>query len=179
MWIFTDNSWKWKFLSHIWLFETPWTVAHQAPLSMEFSRQEYWNGFPFPSPEDLHNPGIKPGSPALQADSVPSEPPGKPLIWHIIANNNLDGKCDSTPSPVASTQFSLVHFSCSIVSDSLQPHELQHARPPCHHQLLEFTQTHVHWVSDAIQPFHLLSSPSPAFNLSQHQGLFKWVSSLH
>ena len=51
---------------------------------------------------------------------------------------------------------------------------------PVHHQLLEFTQTHLHWVSDALQPSHPLSSPSPpAFNLSQHQGLFKWVSSLH
>ena len=50
---------------------------------------------------------------------------------------------------------------------------------PVHHQLPEFTQTHVHWVSDAIQPSHPLSSPSPAFNLSQHQGLFKWVSSSH
>ena len=51
---------------------------------------------------------------------------------------------------------------------------------PVHHQLLEFTQTHVHWVGDAIQPPHPLSSPSsPAFSLSQHQGLFKWVSSLH
>ena len=57
---------------------TPWTVAHPAPLSMEFSRQEYWNGLPFPSPGDLLDPGIKPGSPALQADSSPSEPPGKP-----------------------------------------------------------------------------------------------------
>ena len=50
---------------------------------------------------------------------------------------------------------------------------------PVHHQLLESTQTHVHWVGDAIQPSHSLSSPSPALNLSQHQGLFKWVSSLH
>ena len=50
---------------------------------------------------------------------------------------------------------------------------------PVHHQVPEFTQTHVHWVSDAIQPSHPLSSPSPAFNLSQHQGLFKWVSSSH
>ena len=63
------------------------------------------------------------------------------------------------------------------MSDSLQPHELQHARPSCHHQLLEFTQTHLHRVSDAIQPSHPLLSPSPpAFNLSQHQGLFQWVS---
>ena len=57
----------------------PWTVAHQAPLSMEFSRQEYWSGLPFPSPGGLPNPGIKAGSPALQADSLPSEPPSRPL----------------------------------------------------------------------------------------------------
>ena len=53
------------------------TVARQAPLSMRFPRQEYWSGLPFPSPGDLPNPGIKPRSPALQADSLPSEPPGK------------------------------------------------------------------------------------------------------
>ena len=58
--------------------ETPQTVVHQAPLSIEFSRQEYLSGLPFPSPEDLHYPGIEPSSPALQADSLPSEPPGKP-----------------------------------------------------------------------------------------------------
>ena len=59
---------------------TPWTVAYQAPLSMEFSRQEYWSGLPFPSPGDLPNPGIEPGSPALQADALPSEPTGKPKL---------------------------------------------------------------------------------------------------
>ena len=52
---------------------TPWTVAHQAPLSMGFSRQEYWSELPFPSPGDLPDPGIKPRSPALQADSLPTE----------------------------------------------------------------------------------------------------------
>ena len=57
---------------------TPWTVVHQAPLSMEFSRQKYWSGLPFPSPGDLPNSGTEPGAPALQADSLPSEPPGKP-----------------------------------------------------------------------------------------------------
>ena len=57
---------------------TPWTVACKSPLSMGFSRQEYWSGLPFPSPGDIPDPGIKPGSPALQADSLPSEPPGKP-----------------------------------------------------------------------------------------------------
>ena len=58
---------------------TPWTVACLAPLSMGFSRQEYWSGLPFTSPEDLPDPGIKPGSPTFQADSLPSEPPGKSL----------------------------------------------------------------------------------------------------
>ena len=56
---------------------TPWTVAYQAPLSMGFSRQEYWSGVPFPSPGDLPGPGIELGSPTLQADALLSEPPGK------------------------------------------------------------------------------------------------------
>ena len=59
---------------------TPWTIAHQFPLSMEFSRQEYWSELLFPSLGDLPNPGIEPGSPALQSDSLPPEPPGK-LKW--------------------------------------------------------------------------------------------------
>ena len=63
---------------------TPWTVAHQAPLSVGFSRQEYWSGLPFPSLGDLPDPGIEPGSPALQADSLPSEPPGKPLQLGVL-----------------------------------------------------------------------------------------------
>ena len=101
---------------------------------------------------------------------------------------------------------SSVQFSRSVVSDSLQPHGLQHAWRavvhgvtknqtwlsdwteldcsmtgfPVHHQLPELTQTHVHWVGDAIQPSHPLSSPSlPAFNLPQHQGFSQWVSSLY
>ena len=65
---------KVKSLSRVWLFATPWTVAHQAPLSMGFSRQEYWSQLPFPSPGDLPDPGIKPRSPTWQADSLPSEP---------------------------------------------------------------------------------------------------------
>ena len=88
---------KWKLLSHVRLFVThelygcgglvsrsyqtlvtPWTVACQAPLSMGFSRQEYWSGLPFPSPGDLPNPGMEPRSPLLQVDSLPAEPQGKP-----------------------------------------------------------------------------------------------------
>ena len=64
-------------LSHVQVFVTLWTVAYQAPLCMGFSRQQYWSGLPFPSPGDLPNSGIEPGSPALQADTLSSEPPGK------------------------------------------------------------------------------------------------------
>ena len=70
-------------LSHICLFETLWTVACQAPLSMGFSRQEYWSELPFPSPGNLPNPGTEPAStvsPAPQADSLPAEPLGKPSV---------------------------------------------------------------------------------------------------
>ena len=64
-------------LSRVKLFVTPWTVAQQVPLPMGFSRQDYWSQLPFPSPGDLSNPGIEPRSPALQADSLLSEPPVK------------------------------------------------------------------------------------------------------
>ena len=69
-----------KSLSHVQLFATPWTVAYQAPPSMRFSRQEYWSGLPLPSPGDLPDPGIKPRSPALQADALRSEPPGQSKV---------------------------------------------------------------------------------------------------
>ena len=65
---------------------TPWTVAYQAPLSMGVSRQEYWSGLPLPSPGDLPDPGIEPGSPALQADALPSEPPGKS---HLLSSKEI------------------------------------------------------------------------------------------
>ena len=73
---------------------TPWTVVHQAPPSMEFSRHEYWSRLSFPSPGDLPDPGIKPRSPTLQADILPSDPPGKPqetgkVIWYSHLFKNL------------------------------------------------------------------------------------------
>ena len=71
--VWRPNQWKWKSLHHVWFFVTPWTIQ-----SLEFSRPEYWSGQPFPSPGDLCNPGTEPRSPALQADSLPSEPQGRP-----------------------------------------------------------------------------------------------------
>ena len=89
---------------------TPWTIACQTPLSMGFSRQEYWNELPFPSPGDLPNPGIKPRSPALQADSLPTEIRGKPKtlqIHHIVC----------------------VWVSCSVMSNSAAPQPVANKAP--------------------------------------------------
>ena len=74
-----------KSLSCVRLFATPWTVAYQASPSMGFSRQEFWSGLPFPSPGDLPNPGIEPGSPALEADALTSESPGKPYYVEVCS----------------------------------------------------------------------------------------------
>ena len=79
-----------KSLSCVRLFAIPWTTIYQASLSMGFSKQEYWSGLPFPSPGDLPDPGVKPRSPALQTDTLPSEPPGKPIeaVSIYISTNN-------------------------------------------------------------------------------------------
>ena len=127
-------------------------VASQAPMTMGFSRQEYWSGLPCPPPGDLSNPGIKPVS----------------LKCPTLAARSL---------PLVSVQFSSVAQSCLTLCNPMDCSTLGFT---VHHRLLEPAQTHVHRVSDAIQPSHTLSSPSPpAFNISQHQGLFKWVSSSH
>ena len=81
---------KVKSLSCVQLFVTPWTVAYQAPQSVEFSRQEYWSELPFLSPGDLPNPGIEPRSPALQADVLPSVPPGKPRLINVEMHNGVN-----------------------------------------------------------------------------------------
>ena len=81
---------KVKLLSSVQLFVIPLTVLYQAPPSMAFSRQEYWSGLPFPSPGDLSDPGIELSFPALQADALPSEPPGKPfaLLWRMKVSSS-------------------------------------------------------------------------------------------
>ena len=161
---------------------TPWTVAHQAPLSMGFSRPEYWNGLPCPSPGDLPNSVIKHRSSTSQMDSLPSEPSGKTnktgvgslsllqgifpiqeanrgllhcrwILYQLSNQGNLDRFASSfyiRSDQIRSDQ------SCLTLCD---PMNLSTPGLPVHHQLPEFTQTHVHRVSDAIQPSHPLSSP--------------------
>ena len=96
-----------RMLSCVRLFVTPRTVACQAPLSMGFSKRDYWSGLPFPPPGDLPHPGVKLASPVSAGGFFTTEPTGKPLIRYSV------------------------QFSRSVVSDFLQPHELQDVRPPC------------------------------------------------
>ena len=135
-------------------------VAHQATLSIGFSRQEYWSGMPCPPPGDHPHPWMKPMS---------------------LMSFEMTGRFFTTSTTwEAQAEHQLVQFSRSVVSASLQPHESQHARPPCPSSTHRIYPNSCHWISDTIWPSYLLSSPSPpALNLSQHQGLFQRVSSSH
>ena len=82
-------------LSCVQLFATPWTVAHQAPLSMQFSRQEYCSGLPFPSERNLPDPGIEPRPPALAGEFFNTEPQGSPKFWCFSTNQNSDTDMES------------------------------------------------------------------------------------
>ena len=125
-------------LSHVRLFVTPWTVVHQAPLSMKFSKQEYWSGLPFPAPGDLSDLGIEPASPALQVDSLPLSHQGSPLIkmdcWFCCS------VAESYPTPCNPVDCSTPDF-------------------PAVHRLLSLLKL-MSIVSDAIEPPHPLSLPS-------------------
>ena len=167
---------------------------------MDFFRPEYWCGYPFPSPGDLLNPRVKHRSLALQAYSSPAKPPGKPkntgvgslsILQQIFPTQELNQgllHCRRIFYQL-SYERSLIYIlhlhmsSVQLISRVwlfCKPMDCSTPDLPVHHQLPEFTQTHVHWVSDAIQPSYPLSSPSPpAFNLSQNQGLFQWLTSLH
>ena len=161
---------KVKSLSRIWLFVTPWTVAYQAPPSMGFPKQEYWSGLPFSSPGDLPSQGIEPGSPALQAHALPSEPPGKSILMPHpgIKLRSLAVKAQSPNHWTSSSCCYSVIQSCPTLCN---PMDCSMPGFPVLDHLLELAQTQVRWVGDAIQPSCLLWSPSPlAFNLSQHQG---------
>ena len=87
-----NMEWHLAVLSRVWLLATPWTVAHQPPLSMEFSRQEYWRRLPFPPPGDLPHLGIEPRPPALAGGFLTTEPPGKPNDIWLYRQNTVHRK---------------------------------------------------------------------------------------
>ena len=137
--------------SCIRLSATPWTAAYQAPLSMGFSRQEYWSGVPLPSPAAIQS--------HLKVTLL--------ILVLLLFLTHLQSlppvkSCWCSVSSVTQSCLTL----CNLMDCSMPG-------LPVLYQLPELAQTHVHWVSNAIQPSHPLSSPSsPPFNISQHQGLF-------
>ena len=111
---------KWvKSFSHVWLFATLWSVAHQAPPSMGFYRQEYWTGLPFPSPGDLPNPGIEPRSPALQGDALTSELPGKKFFVLSISLKNTRPLSPQEPQTPFSSLGTMNFLSTCLGIDSV------------------------------------------------------------
>ena len=163
---------KVKLLSRARLLVTPWTAAYQAPPSMGFSRQEYWNGVPLPSPMDytVHGilqarilvweafpffrgssqPRIKPMFPALQADSLPTEPQGKPKNTVVGGLSLIQGIFPTQESNPGLLHCRQILYQLSYQFSSVQsltpcdPTDCSMPGLPVHHQLPEFTQTHVH-----------------------------------
>ena len=143
-------------LSRVWLFAMLWTIACQAPQSMGFSRQEYWSRLPCPPPRDLPDPGIELMS--LTSYALASEFFSTSTAWKVS-----------------------VYFRHIVVSNSLWPHRLQHVRLPCpspNPGVYSNSCPSSWWchptISSSVVPFC-----PPTFNLSQHQGIFQWVRSLH
>ena len=143
-------------LSHVRLFATPWTVVHQAPLSMKFSKQEYWSGLPFPIPGDLSNLGIEPASPALQVSSLPLSHQGSPLI-------KMNCCCCCSVAESCPTPCNLVNCS----TPGFQPFTISWS-------LLKLMSV----VSDAIQPSHPLSLPSHPASIFPNIRVFSNESAL-
>ena len=190
--VFSMVKVKVKSLSRVQLFATPWTAAYQAPPSMGFSRQECWSGLPFPSPGGLPNPGIEPGSPALQADALPSEPPAWYLMyikcsvnvncpWHDqyyqrSYHSSLYMDYPSPPpaypnSPHHSRFYSkaplLLLLSHSVMSSSLRPRGLQHARLPClslSPRVCSNSSSLSRWCRKSFKKFFSLLKTSSAFH---------------
>ena len=138
----TDNMLSWSLLTYVLVVQSgltlvsPWTVARQAPLSMAFSRQEYWSGVPFSSPGDLPDLGIKPWSSALQEDSLLPEPPGKPMLTYIIYSFiHHQGLCMiweyvSSWAPLLG-QLNLAHVPCWLCNASVPLERLVHSFQFC------------------------------------------------
>ena len=159
--------------NHVWLFATLWTVAHQAPLSKGFSRQEYCSGLPCPPPGNLPDSGIKPmslTSPELAGRFFTTRATLEALDvsdWYIKTHH----------------QFSSVKFSHSVMSDSLQPHESQHASPPCpsptpgvHSDSHPLSQWCHPAISSSVVPFSSCPQSLPASESFPMSQLFTWGS---
>ena len=169
---------KVKLLSHVQLFATPWTVAYQAPLSMGFSRQEYWSGLPFPSPGDLPDPEMEPRASALQEDALPSEPLGKPTIYFYFL-----------PHPHSMWDFSSLTRDGTPVPSALEGGVLS-TEPLGKSQISSFFNSYLtfHYLGSflaLVSAFLLCSSPgisstwqtveAASYHLSDHSTNIYWI----
>ena len=146
---------------------------------MGFSRQEYWSGVPLPSPGEVTSSLLMKERSVSKIREWYQAPHPQDVFWDNLGTRRVIPGHKTIDLNLVETQiqFSSVIQSCPTLCDSMNRNM---PALPVHHQFPEFTQTHVHQVSDAIQPSHPLLSPSPpALNLPQHQGLSQGVSSLH
>ena len=138
---------KVKSLSHVRLFATPWTIAHQASPSLGVSRQEYWSGLPFPSPGDLPDPGIEPRSPALEANALTSEPPG--FQWNEPLKDSFLLSLVTRPQPRTFPEPEVVNWEHQAWT-SEAPHSFYSigaARFSKKHKCITFKALHSHILS--------------------------------
>ena len=152
-------------------------LPHLLQGALPSSNTVRWNTAPCSAPSfQLQTEKMAPASP----------PPSTSFLMPLATQTNPElcregnlGKCSCVLAMSKQCRYICMTIGF-VVQSTLTPHGLQHTRHPCPSPSLEFAQTHIHWVSDALPPSHPLSSPCPpAFNLSQHQGLFQWISSLH
>ena len=172
MWKVVQYHWplEVKSLSCVQLFATPWTVAYQAPLSMEFSRQEYWSGLPFPLPGDLPDPGIE-----------PSLPHCRQTLYHLSHHWPLGKRKFKLLWNNTAHLFSSVQCSRSVMFDSLWPHESQHAKPPCpsptpgvYSNLCPLSWWCHPAISSSVVPFSSCPQSLPASGSFPMNQLFAW-----
>jgi len=154
-----------QLLSHIWLFVTPWTLAYQAPLSMGFSRQEYWSRLPFPPPGDLPNPGTERAFPALAGGFFTTEPPGEPrcLFWSLLLLFSGSVACQASLSfTVFQSLLKLMSIESGMLSNHHSPPALNLSQ---HKGLFQWLM----WPKDWSFSFSISISPS-----NVHSGLISF-----
>ena len=132
-----------KSLICVRLFATPWTAAYQAPTSQRSSRQEYWSGLPFPSPGDLPNPGIEPGSLVLQADALTSEPPGKSIKYSTCQNKETASHVSSLKSSLSYILVASQGKPCCLFLWEIIPNSQKNCKNGTKNTCILSTQNHL------------------------------------
>ena len=154
-------------------FVTPWTIAHQAPLSIAFPRQEYWTGLPFPSPGDLPDPGIKPASPALAGRLFTIEPPGKPqLNLAVLKFSHYSRKNKQNKQTKKQAKQSKTIPQVKTKSQYPYPHHVLFESPSIHLHIHSCSQHH--FMSCLLLTCYFKLGSQDSIKLSQCPKSFMW-----